>query len=587
MNRDQHEDGAVLLFVAATLVAILGIAALALDLATLRMDRSLATNVTDQAATAGIQELLAGDGQDACETALAYLDGNMPGGPFTGANCNLMPTSCSLGTAAATTTATSGSWTASITYPVPDGHALMSPAAIGATGQAVTADDGLRCERLGVRLDNTREYFFAQILGANSGDIEHHSVARGQPNDAADLVLNLLILERWDCDSLVAEGSGGGIGGIVTDAVFNTDTMQLDPGWAAVDSDGSGSGCSGDGVIDVDGSNAFIRADGPPGCPNQTGTHIGGGGLTVGEGCGEIRLLAPGTPGCNHPACTSSGTVNPDPEALPQRVTRAPVDHRYNCKGSYNFGLGWEIDPCTKSPMPPPHIDNLTAAYGIAGTSPGGFTRWSTLGHPCTVEGPPSTTITVSGNIHVDCANFVVKRQVYFTGGDVIFDGDVTIESAGTLAINSDVSGPLPFTPASSAAIAYVRNGEIHKAGQANLIMHRTVGYFSSSSWLTMQGGGGTLLWTAPTTGNFEDLALWSDGTNPHQFAGQALLELEGVFFTPVATAIYRGQGNQEQVSAQFIARKLRSTGQGLLIVRPRYDRAVLFPDSLAVQLIR
>jgi len=586
MKRDAAgEDGAVLLFVAAMLVVLLGVAAVALDLATLRMDRSLATTVTDQAVTAGVQELSSGDGRIACETALAYIEANTSGSPFTGANCNAMPTSCNVATPPATTAATSGSWTASITYPVPNGHALMSPAAVGAIGQTIHPEDGSRCERLGVRLDNTRTYFFAQVVGAASGSIEYHSVGRGQPADTADLVLNLLILERWDCDSLVAEGSGGGLGGIVTDAVYNTDIMELDPGWAAVDSDGSGGGCIGDGVIDVDGSNAYVRADGPPGCPTQTGTHIGGGGLTVGEGCGEIRVLAPGTPGCNQPACTSSGTVNPEPRALPRRVTRAPVDHRYNCKGSYNFGVGWEIDPCTDPPAP--YVDNLVAAYGVAGTSPGGFTRWTTLGHPCTVEGPPGTTITVSGNVHVDCADFVVKRNVYLTGGDVIFDGNVTVESSGTLAINSDVSGPMPFTQASTAAVVFMRDGEVRKAGQANLILHRTMMYLADTSWLTMQGGGGTLYWTAPTTGNFEDLALWSEGTSTHQFAGQALLELEGVFFTPVATALYRGQGNQEQVSAQFIARKLRSTGQGLLIVQPRYDQAVLFPDSLAVQLIR
>ena len=102
-----------------------------------------------------------------------------------------------------------------------------------------------------------------------------------------------------------------------------------------------------------------------------------------------------------------------------------------------------------------------------------------------------------------------------------------------------------------------------------------------------MEGGTGTLVWSAPTVGPYDDLALWSDGAADHQFAGQASLVLEGVFFTPLARVVYRGIGAQDQVDAQFIARKLQSTGQGFLIVRPEYDRAVLFPDSLAIQLIR
>ncbi len=162
------------------------------------------------------------------------------------------------------------------------------------------------------------------------------------------------------------------------------------------------------------------------------------------------------------------------------------------------------------------------------------------------------------------------------------------IASDGALAINSDTTGPSPFAPASDVAIAYMRDGELRKAGQATFIAHHTVMYFSDTSHLSLQGGStGTLLWTAPIVGPFDDLALWSDGTADHSFAGQALLELEGVFFTPVATTAYRGQGVQEQVAAQFIARRLESSGQGILIVRPKYNRAVLFPDSLAVQLIR
>lgn len=62
---------------------------------------------------------------------------------------------------------------------------------------------------------------------------------------------------------------------------------------------------------------------------------------------------------------------------------------------------------------------------------------------------------------------------------------------------------------------------------------------------------------------------------------------MEGAFFAPWARIIYSGNGAQQQVAAQFISRTLISAGQGLLVVRPNFDRAVLFPADPNTQLIR
>ncbi len=568
------ERGAVLIIAAAAVVALLAIAALVLDLAALRADRARSRTVSDQAAAAGSVELWGGDGQAACDTALAYINLNMNGGPFTGAACTSLPSSCDAGTPAVSTQATSGQWTATITYPVPNGHPLLDPAAIGATTQAIHGEDGDRCQRLGVQIDGTRQFFFANILGAASGDTEVHAVARSNLSDSSDFVLNLLILERYDCDAISAAGSGGGIGGIVTDAVWNPVDGVWEPGWIAVDSEGSGSGCSADGVLDVDGHNGFIRADGPANCAGELTPGSG-------EGCGEIRVLADGQPypGCNQPACTSSGTVAPLPERLNRRITRAPVDHRYNCKpGGYNFGVGWEIDPCTKQPPTPPYIDQLVAAYGVAGTVPGGFTTYT---GPCVIN--PSTTITLSGDTYVDCSpRLRINGEFIVTDGDLIIENGVSIQSSGTLSFNTP---RLPDNP----HVFYLRDGELGKAGQANLYLHQTTVYMSETASLDLSGGSGELIWTAPELDSykFDDLALWSEGSSVHDFSGQALLELEGVFFVPLGTVSYRGQGVQQQAAAQFIARKLSAGGKGLLIVSPEFDRAVRFPDALENQLIR
>jgi hypothetical protein len=260
------------------------------------------------------------------------------------------------------------------------------------------------------------------------------------------------------------------------------------------------------------------------------------------------------------------------------------VDHRYNCKASYPFPVGWEIDGCTDPPAT--YIDNLVAAYGIPNNTPSGFQTWTgDAGLGCTI---PGGVVTLPpGNWRVDCNKLNVNGTVIFQGGDVIFDGDVSLASSGLLAINTDISGAFPYGPASAEAIAYFRDGTLSKSGSASFLAYHTTTYFSASSALSMGGGTGTVVWTAPDSGNFDDLAMWSESASSHGFAGQAGLDLEGVFFAPWAEVAYSGNGAQQQVEAQFISRTLSAGGNGRLIVRPSFDRAVLFPDIPDSRLIR
>jgi hypothetical protein len=577
----------VLVTVAVGMVTLILVAGLVLDLGAMRSDRRNSRLVVDAASAAGAAELATGSGVAACESALAYAEINL-GVTFSGADCSVFPTSCGAGTPAAATTDTQGDWTLTITYPVESSSPLMDPAAIGASTQTVTGADGGKCERIGVELAGTHSYTFGAITGANSGSTSVHAVARGIIENVNETALNLVILERFECDAISASGSGGGQGGILTDAVLNTDTGLLDPGFITVDSDAS-SGCSTDGVINVDGSDAFVRADGPTGCPGETGTHAGPGGLTVGEGCGFIQTLAAGPPGCNMPACSSSGTVAPDPQQMSQRVTRAPIDHRYNCKASYPMPAGWGIAGC--SDPPDTNIDDLVMAYDTG--VPATFQLWSALqpAEGCSVEGGPTDrVVAVSGDVIVDCpGGFEVKRTVMFSGGDVIFTGPVTVTSDyGVLAVNSD--GVSPSSSGSDNAVAYFRSGVFSKAGTAAIYLHRTAVYLAGTTALDIRGGTGptsALEWTAPLSGDFEDLAMWSESATLHSLAGQNDFVLEGVFFAPWATIEYVGTGVQEQVDAQFISSKLHVRGEGFLVVRPDYERAVLFPRVALIQLIR
>ncbi len=573
------ESGAVLITVLFGVVALIALAALVLDLAAVRVNRAVSQVVTDAAATAAAIEAEGTDGRSACETALDYLELNLPqAGPFSGADCLTFTASCDAATPAASTTATAGSWVANLTYPVPDASPLLTSSVIGKPTQPLHPDDGDACERFGVSVQSTHEYLFAQILGATSGTTEIHSVARGFVPDESQFALNLLILERYECDALSANTSGGN-SGIIVDSVWNTDKGRLDPGYIAVDSDASV--CGPKGVIAANGSGALVRADGPEGCAGQLGTHVDPvSGLLTGEGCGEIQLIAPGVPGCNHPACTSSGVIAPDPISRKDRITRAPVDHRYNCKSNYPMPAGWEIDGCGDTPDP--FIDDLVADLGGPGT-PATYTSWTSAGFACN----PGPMIAPPGNWHVDCNDFKPKGTISFLKGNVIFDGDVTLGGLANLAINANGSTPFPHTSGHTEGIVFFRDGTLRKGAQSSLFIHHSTIYMSDTSDLRMNGGSGAVGWSAPSTGDFAGLALWYESADDIAFGGSAGLSLDGVFFAPWATIDYGGSGSQEQVSAQFIARKLEVSGNGTLVVRPRFENAVKVPLEPQSQLIR
>lgn len=574
------EFGATTIIVAGTIVALMAIAAFVVDLGLIRMHRSEARVVVDAAAAAGALEIREGDGRSACATALTYAEANLETN-FAGVDCTTVPAACTNGTPAATTSDSSGAWALTITYPVPDDHPLMSSSVVGSGTQPVDLKDGVHCQRIGVTLVRTGKTVFGGIIGHDTATTEVRATGVTRLGTVPELAVNLVILERYDCDALVIQGGGSAPGGIYIDVVEQADG-SITPGHATVDSDGTGAGCGGtDGTLDGDGSNSIIRADGLPGCPQQTGTHIGPNGQPVGESCGKILLYADGTPGCNVPACSTSGTVAPNPNPLLNRVTRAPVDHRYNCKSSYSFPIGWEIRPCPDSPAP--YIDNLVLAHGGVG-APAGFTTWSGLGHGCSIEGG-GTVVSVDGDIYVDCDPLYVKASLHLTGGDVVFAGDVIIESSGFFSINSKKNGD-PFAPGLDSVTVFMRDGALRKAGQATFVAHNTMLYMSASSRLQMAGGTGTLIWTAASTGRFDNLALWSESAFDHAWAGQAFIDLQGIFFSPNATGVYSGNGGQVQVKAQFVTRKLAVSGNGILSVSPRFKSAVLVPKDV-VQLIR
>lgn len=601
------ERGYALLFTSLMLVLLLGASALAIDLGAVRLDRAADQRVTDISASAGALAAVKGGGSEACKTALAYVTANQPEiGVLDPAACAVFTGACTP-TAARESKLISGRFTITVVHPVTDAHRMMTPGALGGATQAIDPKDGKPCERVAVQITSITNMTFARLIGMNTASTKAHSVATASTGTNGGTPINLLVLDRFGCQAFLVRGQAL----VIVDAVTNPTTGLLESGVAAADSLGTNPVCNTGtgGVISIEGNNASFRADGPAGCPTQTGTHLRGT-LTVGQGCGYIQTPAPGTPGCagggaNAPACTpgsgGSNRPNPVPTKLAAPITRAPVDHRYNCKADYTSIPGtvaWATDPLTVANeqnipacagAPSPHIQNWIAAIGPTGT-PLGYARYGSP-QPCSVN---NLTLP-AGNWYVDCDTFnvtgtvTIGAQTSVIPTNVVFKGHVSITSNGSgLVVHNSPTAPGTAFFRGQGPLSSGSKGTLTKGGGADLIFTNTAVYMAKGTRIALSGNGsGKLTWIAPDTGAFDDLALWSDSTLLQDWAGNAALNMEGVFFTPLATGQYTGNGGLAQVNAQWIADKLWLGGNGTLVIRPQYGRAIEPPKALGSTLIR
>jgi len=571
----RNERGATIVMVAFMLVALTAIAATVVDLAAARADRASNQIAADAAATAAADVIGDAGGDGACQAAVGYLE-DASGQTVSGLNCGAFPHSCTESTASVVAEGTAGSLTVEFVHPVPDASGLMAPGALGAESQPIVAADGDPCDRFGVRIVETHTAFFGHVVGTDELTTSIHAVAMNGAGPDEGRVLNLLLLEREDCDVLSVSGGAGGAGGIIVGPYLDDETGETIPGRISVDSDGSGS-CKSKGVINTDGNTATIRADGEAGCADELPA-------APGAGCGRIEIVAAGSGDCGYPACTSTGMVAPNPITSSSPLTRASIDWLYNCKASYPTEL--DIHACPDASSPTAYIDNLVADVDTSGR-PTGFQSYSDASYPCTIKNNEDVDVDV-GNWFVDC-DLTIGGNLTFPGGNIVFDGDVKMSGQSTLAFNTANTGIFDWVgksfydirdSSSQAAFVYLRDGTLSKGSKSVLELDNVMMYVSDSSSLDVGDGSGSVSWTAPMTGPFEDLLTWSESTEEHKFAGGTSLELEGVFFAPKATFVYTGNSTQQQVSAQFITKKLSTNGGGLLDIRPIASRAVAFPEN-------
>ncbi|MDK1010173.1 MAG: hypothetical protein QGM48_03690 [Actinomycetota bacterium] len=582
------EEGMVIVMAAILMVTIIMLLALVVDLGLLRMDRRTDRLAADAAATAGVASLdpfVGGDAEEACSVAWAYFKLNVPdeGPTSTPPDCNVFAGACNPDVVR-TTKVSAGPYTVEIVQPVPDDHAFMG-------GQAVNPDiDGGACQRLGVGINRQRDYAFASVAGIDSGETNVSAVARIGAGLGAGELVPLLVLEPISCDSLYTSGQGK-----ITVSYFG-DT----PGIIVVDSDASKmtnpNRCSSNSwSIDSKGTkNGWIRAIPVPG---------------QGISSAILSYALSGAVGANPESAYDpsdlTDPIDPDeisdplepevswfrlyPRPIPasRRITRAPIDWRYNCKASYpDYDLdgpgsgGLPIMGCPEAATRLPYIDNLRMAYGDAsdiGTPPAGiFERWTDM-HACAYQ-PSDPDVIVEGNWWIDCpGGFVINNNVTFIGGSIIADGPIEVKG-GSLTINPESTWRVD-------EILHIRSGRLYKVAQASITMEQTFVYLDDG-WIEFGGGDGALIWTAPiggtsnsTASNFEDLVLWSESRAVHKLGGQAGNQLEGTLFTPNADPfVLTGQAGQFQTAAQFLTRRLEVGGLGEVRMHPDPDRITLIP---------
>ena len=454
----RSDRGTTAVLVAGAMLLLLGAAAIAIDLAALRFDLRADRLASDAAATAGvnaIDPLSGSNAAAACEVAWEYVLINLPDDESGQApECGEFSGSCD-SESARIAWSEAGPYKITFTHPVPNDHALMG------TQDLNPEIDGVPCQRFGVTVERLRDFTFARVLGFGGGTTVANSVARITPDVGEGDVVPLVVLEPYECGALVSPAGKGRI----TIVHF-----EDSPGIIVADSAGSQNcGPNNPYIIQVKAPNGWIRALPVPG-PGGAQSAILSYALSGQPNTFPSRAydLSDTTTGIDPNEVEDDGgpetwfRLYPTPQFRSQRVTRAPIDHRYNCKASYpDYLPGVPIAGCT-DPDGGAHIDALKGQYG-GPLAPVGFQNWTDF-HSCTIN---EGTIEVTGNWWVNCQNpqgFIINPSatpdVYelytdATGGTfTLSDGTDTTSAIAFNASATDVENTIE---ADIAAITDVR----------------------------------------------------------------------------------------------------------------------------------
>ena len=555
----------MLVLAALLMVGMLTMAGIVVDLGMQRFTRHDNQSAADLAALAAGPELTEGHPRQACTAAWSSLRANLSALPAAASSpCTAVPATASCTGATTHTSSGAGPYVITVRYPV-SATDIADPRRTGGIGPL----DGDACGRMRITVTRTNNTFFGGVVGISRLAASGSAVVRAS-SATAGRIPALWLLDPVGCVALDVQGGAHVTVGSAAPTVV--------PGYIVVDSDGTA--CTGSQrTIDVGGSGSQLVA------VPTTGSTLGAIGL---------HALPVGATACTTRACDAAdvagGTLVPQPMGLSRRATRAPVDHRFDCKSAYPMYRGIvPIAPCPDAGTTPAHITNLISAVGASG-APSGFTTFNDCN--------PAGVQDVIGNVFVNCASFKLTSGavVNFKGGNVIFKGDVTLNNSTMTVNGSNPVSSLPSscrativgcatTSSSGAAFVYLRGGTL-KAQQSTLSLLHTV-VVEAAGGVDMGGSGSAFTWSAPVEGPFAGLALWSESTSaPFTFSAGGSMATTGTFFTPGATFALAGGTTPTVQHAQFVSYRLTIAGGAALGISPDPVVAVSDPQP-AVALIR
>lgn len=532
--RGEGEDGAYLVLYALVTVAVFAMAALVLDLAAIRQDRRSVRLSADLAATAGAADMEVLDplgAVKACRASWAYVVANTRGLTAAAPNCAATFAGPCVSTVARSVVVTAPPYRVEIVNPVPNGHPFMQRELNrGDLDQATTISDGNPCERVGVGIRRSRDAAFGPVIGFMGAVTDVHAVARSAPETTSGIFASVAALAPTGCDIVVVDG---------------LDELRIgsatSPGLVWLDSDAAGCVAGQHLVNPVTGMVTVTAPGGGSGAFSAWAATLGRGGF----------VLPP------PPKTSPSVAGTADRPAL-----RDPFDDRYDCSDA----------SCAPNP---PAITQLRAALGGPGP-PAGYAPLA----DCSGAVPPLPGV----NYFVTCAQ--ITGSLTFTG-DVVFANAVDIANSACLAVNSTGCGGLAVLNRDS--VVFVRSGSFTKRGGSGLFLNRT--FVHTNGPLVFEPGNGSVVWTSPTSGNFEDLLIWSETPVASVVDEQrAAWQMVGAAFLPNSTFELRATTPPPKpvpvLELQVYAQTFLATGNGRLDLAPRIDRGVIIPIR-AVRLIR
>src|SRR5262245_25641312 len=561
------------------------------------MDRRTNRAAADSAALAG-SSALGRSGVNpiaACEQAMNYVEADLEASGTD--NCSSVfagspMTQCSAGVAKTATEAVAGR-TVKVTWPVPNGSALLDPDQEDWPGadvtQLVSSKDGVPCQRIAVEIEHNRDTLFAGIWGITDATTTSRSVGLAADTGRGDTVSPLVVLDEHACNALVANG---GASVIVEQSADGTN-----PGEVSVDSDGAGAA---DSHGACNGNKVVISASG--------GGQIKARGTTSGIP-GRIFTLA-GANAYNPAELTTDCVGNlagicPTPSRRSDRVTAAPWVERYNCQDVTATACDNKGPGGITLPGPPHDYIDQWVAFAT-GPTPASWGAPPGVPPNCRISG----TVVIAVDTYLNCSVRIdggATLKVTGPNKHLIITGDVDIRGCLLVTTDSTVSCTGAGKWASEASPSATNDmggvyigGDLETNSATGVVFDQTLVYVAGRMDIgatnagvlglvapygeqpTCVPAGGPAV--APSAACFEDMGMWvefaASTTNPHRLRGDTTLVVDGTTFFPNGQFELAGSNFQPQNRAQFIAGRLLVTGGGALRMVPNAARSTLVPRS-------